>query len=169
MAEEIINKIAESGIVSIDLEDYFPKEDIVEFDLKPFLFMEMILKEKEFRQQLKEQDWSQYTGKAVAVFCSSDAIIPRWAYMLVVTYLQPIAQEIIAGTKEDLLNNLFRKNIETIDFTTFKDKRIVIKGCGDLEVSASAYLEITKRLLPYTQSIMYGEPCSTVPVFKRRK
>ncbi|AYD49484.1 DUF2480 family protein [Arachidicoccus soli] len=169
MAEEIINKIATSGIVSIDLEDYYPKETLVEFDLKPFLFMEMILKEKDFRQQLKEQDWQQYTGKAVAVYCSTDAIIPRWAYMLVVTYLQPIALEIIAGTKDDLLNNLFLKNIETIDFAVFREKRIVIKGCGDLEVSAFAYLEITKRLLPYAQSIMYGEPCSTVPVFKRRR
>ncbi|MGF7229991.1 DUF2480 family protein [Arachidicoccus sp.] len=168
MAEEIINKIAASGIITVDLEAYYPKEGLMEFDLKPFLFMEMVLKEKDFRQQLKEHNWQQYAQKEVAIFCSSDAIIPRWAFMLIATYLQPIANEIIVGTKQDLINRLFIKNIDAIDFSALQDKRVVIKGCGDLEISAFAYLEITKKLLPYAQSIMYGEPCSTVPVFKRK-
>lgn len=168
MEAEIINKVAASGIVTIDLEEYYPKENIVELDINPFLFMEMILKERDFRQQLKDTDWTQYKDKYVAVFCSSDAIIPRWAFMLMATYLQPYAKDFIAGTKEDLINRLMVKNLETIDFAAFQDKRVVIKGCGDIDISAVAYLEITKRLLPYVQSIMYGEPCSTVPVFKRK-
>ncbi|HEY0299480.1 MAG TPA: DUF2480 family protein [Arachidicoccus sp.] len=168
METEIINKIAASGIVTIDLEKYYPNQPIVGFDLKPLLFMEMILKEKDFRQQLKETDWTQYQHRYVAVYCSCDAIIPRWAFMLVATYLQPFAKDFIAGTENDLINKLMTQNIGTIDFIDFQDRRVVIKGCGDLDVSALAYLEITKRLLPYAQSIMYGEPCSTVPVFKRK-
>lgn len=168
MEDVIINKIAASGIITIDLEEYYPKEEIVSFDLKPFLFMEMILKEKDFRQQLKEVNWEQYRDKYVAVFCSSDAIIPRWAFMLIASYLQPIAKDLIAGSKDELINRLMIKNLETIDFAAFQGKRVVIKGCGDIDISASAYLEITKRLLPYAQSIMYGEPCSTVPVFKKK-
>ncbi|ANI89559.1 hypothetical protein A9P82_09805 [Arachidicoccus ginsenosidimutans] len=168
MEDVIVNKVAASGIVTIDLEEYYPKEEIVAFDLKPLLFMEMLLKEKDFRQKLKEINWQEYQDKYVAVFCSSDVIIPRWAFMLVATYLQPFAKDFIAGAKDELLNSLFIKNLESIDFATFQGKRVVIKGCGDLDVSASAYLEITKQLLPYAQSIMYGEPCSTVPVFKRK-
>ena len=169
MEDQIINKVAASGIVTIDLGDYHPKDSaIAEFDLKPFLFMEMILKEKDFRRQLKDTDWTQYKDKHVAVFCSSDAIIPRWAYMLVTTYLQPQAKDIVAGTKNDIINALMIRNLETIDYTAFTSARVVIKGCGDTDISAAAYLEITKRLLPYAQSIMYGEPCSTVPVFKRK-
>jgi len=168
METEIINKVAASGIITIDLEAYYPKDNIASLDIKPLLFMEMILKEKDFRQQLKEISWEQYKDKYVAVFCSSDAIIPRWAFMLIATYLQPYAKDFVAGTKEDLINQLMRKNLETIDPTDFQDKRVVIKGCGDIDISAVAYLETTKRLLPYAQSIMYGEPCSTVPVFKRK-
>lgn len=169
MEAEIINKVAASGIVTIDLEDYYPKDAIIAaFDLKPFLFMEMVLKEKDFRQQLRDTDWAQYKDKYVAVYCSSDAIIPRWAYMLVMTYLQPLAKDVVAGTKNDILNALMIRNLETIDYTAFTFGRVVIKGCGDIDISATAYLEITKRLLPYAQSIMYGEPCSTVPVFKRK-
>ena len=169
METEIINKVAASGIVTIDLEDYYPKDAAVEeLDLKPFLFMEMILKEKDFRQQLKETDWTQYKDKYVAVYCSTDAIIPRWAYMLATAYLQPFAKDVAAGTKNDIIHSLMVQNLDAVDFSEFTSKRVVIKGCGDTDISAAAYLEITKRLLPYAQSIMYGEPCSTVPIFKRR-
>ena len=168
MAEEIINRVAASTLEEINLEDYFPKEPITVFDLKPFLFMELILKEKDFREALQKTDWSLYEGKVVAVTCSTDAIIPMWAYMLVASYLQPVAKDVIFGNEEEALKALFLKNISGIDLTPFDDKRIVIKGCGDLPVKEYAYLEITKRLRPVAKSIMFGEACSTVPVFKKK-
>jgi hypothetical protein len=168
MAEEIINRVAASALEEINLEDYFPKEPIAVFDLKPFLFMELILKEKDFREALQNTDWSPYEGRAVAVTCSADAIIPMWAYMLVASYLQPVAKDVIFGNEEEALKTLFLKNISAIDLTPFDDKRIVIKGCGDLPVKEYAYLEITKRLRPVAKSIMFGEACSTVPVFKKK-
>jgi hypothetical protein len=168
MAEEIINRVAASALEEINLEDYFPKEPIAVFDLKPFLFMELILKEKDFREALQNTDWSPYEGRAVAVTCSADAIIPMWAYMLVASYLQPVAKDVIFGNEEETLKALFLKNISAIDLTPFDDKRIVIKGCGDLPVKEYAYLEITKRLRPVAKSIMFGEACSTVPVFKKK-
>lgn len=168
MSDTIINKVAESGLITLDLEAYYPKEEIVVFDLKPYLFMELILKEKEFRQAMQEHDWSQYKEKIVAVHCSADAIIPMWAYMLVASYLQPLADNIIVGTEEDARRQLFLRNINAIDTGPFNDQRIVIKGCGDLPIGEYAYLEITKRLRPVAKTIMYGEPCSTVPVYKRK-
>lgn len=168
MSDTIINKVAESGLITLDLEAYYPTEEIVVFDLKPYLFMELILKEKEFRQALQEHDWSQYKEKIVAVHCSADAIIPMWAYMLVASYLQPFAENIIVGTEEDARRQLFLRNINAIDTGPFTDQRIVIKGCGDLPIGEYAYLEITKRLRPIAKTIMYGEPCSTVPVYKRK-
>jgi hypothetical protein len=168
MAEEIINRVAASTLEEINLEDYFPKEPITVFDLKPFLFMELILKEKDFREALQKTDWSLYEGKVVAVTCSTDSIIPMWAYMLVASYLQPVAKDVIFGNEEEALKALFLKNISGIDLTPFDDKRIVIKGCGDLPVKEYAYLEITKRLRPVAKSIMFGEACSTVPVFKKK-
>jgi hypothetical protein len=168
MSDTIINKVAESGLITLDLEAYYPTEEIVVFDLKPYLFMELILKEKEFRQALQEHDWSQYKEKIVAVHCSADAIIPMWAYMLVASYLQPFAENIIVGTEEDARRQLFLRNINAIYTGPFTDQRIVIKGCGDLPIGEYAYLEITKRLRPIAKTIMYGEPCSTVPVYKRK-
>lgn len=168
MADEIINKVASSALVSLDLEEYYPKEDIAGFDLKPMLFMELILKEKEFRQSLADTDWSKFSGKIVAVYCSTDAIIPIWAYMLVGSYLQPVAKDIIFGNEEKAREAVFIKNIAAIDPTDFHDQRVVVKGCGELPIGESAYLEITKMLRPVVKSIMYGEPCSTVPIYKKR-
>jgi len=169
MSEEIKNKVAESGLVSIDLEKFLPaKEEIAVFDLKDFLFMGMILKEKDFREALKQQDWEKYKNKNVAITCTADAIIPVWAYMLVTTYLQPVAKEIIAGSEKELHKSLLLKNISSINATEFADKRIVLKGCGETPIDDFAYAEATRILLPVAKSIMYGEPCSTVPVYKKK-
>ena len=167
MSEEIINKVAQSALITLDLEDYYPKEEIVLFDLKPLLFREMILREKEFRAALQETDWTQYQDKIVAVTCTTDAIIPLWAYMLVAVYLQPLAKDIVLGDEPMALQQTFLARIAAIDIQAFTDKRIVVKGCGDLPVGAFAYMEITRRLRPVVKSIMYGEPCSTVPVYKK--
>jgi len=168
MSDEIINKVASSALVSLDLEEYYPKEEVIGFDLKPLLFMELILKEKEFRQSLVETDWTQYAGKIVAVYCSTDAIIPIWAYMLIASHLQPVAKDIIYGTEAQARESVFLKNISSIEPASFQDQRVVVKGCGELPIGEAAYLEITKRLRPVVKSIMYGEPCSTVPIFKKR-
>lgn len=168
MGEVINNKVSESALVTLNLEQFFPSEEIALFDMKDYLFMGLILKEKEFRESLKTIDLSQYTKKSVAVTCSVDAVIPIWAYMLVASYLQPIASEIAFGTKEEVTNQLLIKNIGQINLIDYTDKRVVIKGCGELPVGESAYLEATKLLRPVAKSIMYGEPCSTVPIFKKK-
>lgn len=169
MGDEIVNKVAESGLVTIDLENYLPqKGSIVVFDLKDFLFMGMILKEKDFREALKQQDWQKYSNKNVAIVCTADAIIPVWAYMLVTTYLQPVAKEIIVGGEKELYKVVFLKNISSIQESEFTDKRIVLKGCGETPIDDFAYAEATRKLLPVAKSIMYGEPCSTVPVYKKK-
>jgi len=168
MSEPIINKVAESGLITLNLEEYYPREEFLLFDLKPFLFMEMILKEKDFRQALQQHEWSSYNNKIVAVTCTADAVIPVWAYMLVATYLQPIAKEVIMGDIETARKQIFLKNIEAINEADFTDQRVVVKGCGDLPIGEYAYMEITKKLRPVAKSIMYGEPCSTVPVYKKK-
>ena len=168
MAEEIVNRVSASVLEDLNLEDYYPKEEIVVFDLKPYLFMELILKEKDFREALQNTDWTLYQGKVVAVTCSTDAIIPMWAYMLVASYLQPIASEIVFGDADAALKGLFLKKIASIDVSQFADKRVVVKGCGNLPVGEYAFLEITKVLRPVAKSIMYGEACSTVPIFKKK-
>lgn len=168
MSEAIVNKIANSGLITIDLEIYLPGENVATFDLKDHLFMGLILKEKDFREGLKKLDWSVYRDKYVAITCSADAIIPAWAYMLVVTYLDGVAKDSYVGTAEEMKKHLFLKNIGAIDVNEFTDQRIVVKGCGDVNIESFAYAEITKVLLPVVKSIMYGEPCSTVPVFKKK-
>ena len=168
MQETIVNKVAESGLITLDLEEYYPKEEIVVFDLKAHLFMGLILKEKDFRAALQNIDWSQYQSKNVALTCSADAIIPMWAYMLVASYLRPFANEIIFGNKETVISALILKNLSKINGEEFTDKRIVVKGCGDVQIPESAYIEITNKLRPYAKSIMYGEPCSTVPIYKKK-
>ena len=165
--EIIVNKVAESGLLEIDLENYYPKGEVAVFDLKEYLCMGLILKEKDFREALKKQDFAIYRDKLVAVTCTADAIIPVWAYMLVASYLQPLAKELVMGDENFLHKTLFLRNINTINVSEYQDKRIVIKGCGELETGPFAYLEITKLLRPVAKSIMYGEPCSTVPVFKK--
>jgi hypothetical protein len=168
MNDPIINKVAESGLVTIDPADYYPKEDVKTFDLKDFLYMGMILKEKEFRQSLKDLDWEQYRDKNVAVTCTADAIIPVWAWMVVATYLQPVASEILVGNEKELHKLIFLKNLSQINVNEFADKRIVVKGCGDTPIGEFVYMELTRLLQPVAKSIMYGEPCSTVPVYKKK-
>ena len=161
-----MNKVAQSGLITLNLEDYFPKDEMVLFDLKDYLFMGLILKEKDFREALKNLDWTAYREKNVALTCTADAIIPLWAYMLVTTYLQPVAKEIYVGTTGEMQKHLFLKNIAALDAARYAGQRIVVKGCGDISIGAFAYAELTKHLLPHVRSIMYGEPCSTVPVYK---
>lgn len=168
MEGELINKVSESALVTIDLEDYYPKDPVTVFDLKDYLFMGLILKEKDFREALKALDLTPFTSKAVAVTCSADAVIPMWAYMLVASYVQPVATDVVFGTEEELKNQMLLRNIATLPVSEFADKRIVIKGCGDLPIGEAAYLQATKLLRPVAKSIMYGEPCSTVPIFKRK-
>jgi hypothetical protein len=168
MAEDVfINKVAESGLSEINLEQYYPKGETAVFDLKEYLFMGLILKEKDFREAMKQQDFSNYKDKLVAVTCTADAIIPVWAYMLVASYMQPIAKDLILGDEANLHKTLFLQNIHSININEFADKRVVIKGCGETPIGEFAYLEITKLLRPVAKSIMYGEPCSTVPIFKK--
>lgn len=168
MSEPFINKVAESGLITLDPEKYYPREETALFDMKDHLFMGMILKEKDFREALKNLDWSVYSGKHVALFCSADAIIPVWAWMLVASYLQPVAKEMIMGDEKELHRQLFLKNIDSIDIHEFTDKRVVIKGCGETPIGDFVYMELTKKLRPVVKSIMYGEPCSTVPVYKKK-
>ena len=164
----VVNKVATSGLITLNLEDYLPSGEIAVFDLKDHLFMGLILKEKDFREALKNMDWTAYQDRNVALTCSADAIIPVWAYMLVATYLQPVARDVYVGNKEELQKHLFLKNIATIDTASFEGQKVVIKGCGDIPVGEFAYSEITKLLRPVVQSLMYGEPCSTVPIYKKR-
>lgn len=164
----MINRVASSALEDLNLEDYYPREEIAVFDLKSYLFMELILKEKDFREALHNTDWSVYQGKIVGVTCSADAVIPMWAYMLVGSYLQPIATDVIFGNADTALKEVFLKKISSIDVSRYQDKRVVVKGCGDLPVGEYAYLEITRKLRPVTKSIMYGEACSTVPIFKKK-
>jgi hypothetical protein len=169
MSEEIVNKISQSELLTLDLEQFYPKEKIMLFDLKPFLFMELILKEKDFRAALLATDWSVYTHAIVGVYCSTDAVIPVWAYMLVTSYLQPFAAEIILGDETTVIRQVIMDRIRGTNPEDYRNKRVVIKGCGDKPVGDYAYLEMTKLLRPVARSIMYGEPCSTVPVYKKPK
>ncbi len=167
--ENIVNKVALSGLITIDLATYAPAtEDFVLYDIKDNLFHGLLLKEKDFRAFIKEHDWSIYTGKEVAITCSTDAIVPTWAYMLLANKLEPVAKRIIFGDLTDLSTLHYREAIAQIDMSVYKDQRIVVKGCGDIKVPETAFVELTVRLSQVAKSIMYGEPCSTVPVFKRK-
>src|SRR5687768_10091432 len=168
MAEQFINKVAESGIITLDPSTYLPVGETAVFDMKDHLFMGLILKEKDFREALKNLDWEQYRNKNVAVTCTADAVIPVWAFMLVASNLQPVAKEIVMGDEKEMHRQLFLKNISKINKDDFADKRVVIKGCGETPIGDYVYLELTKVLRPVAKSIMYGEPCSTVPVYKKK-
>lgn len=167
MSEVLVNRVSDSGLLELNLEDYYPKAEIAEFDMKDHLFMGLILKEKDFREAMKSTDLSIYAGKLVSVICSADAIIPMWAYMLVASYLQPVAADVVFGDKDLALRTSFMKNLLSIEVESFRDQRVVVRGCGDIPVGEFAYLEITRLLRPVAKSIMYGEPCSTVPIFKK--
>lgn len=168
MENIIINKVAESALTSLDLEEYYPKGETAVFDLKDHLFMGLILKEKDFRTAVQTFDWEQFRNKNVAITCSVDAIIPMWAYMLVASYLTPVAKEVVFGEEKNILNTLLVRNISQIKGEEYTDKRVVVKGCGDVPIPEAAYVEITNKLRPFVKSLMYGEPCSTVPIYKRK-
>jgi len=167
MSTPIVNKVAESGIITIDPVSFLAQGEIAVFDLKDFLFMGLILKEKDFRDALKSLDWEIYHDKNVAVTCTADAVIPMWAYMLVASYLQPVAKEMVIGNEEELRKQIFLKNISRLNTDDLRDQRVVIKGCGDTPIGEYVYFEITRMLRPVVKSLMYGEPCSTVPVYKQ--
>jgi len=169
MTDEIINKVAESGLFELDLEKYYPKEEMLNLDLKEYLFMELILKEKDFRDFIRQHDWSQFKGKHVAITCSADAIVPTWAFMLLATVLQPFAQHVVFGTLDDLEKSLFSEKLSQVDWKKFANEKVVIKGCSKVQVPVTAYVEAANRLRPFASSIMFGEACSTVPLYKQKK
>lgn len=167
--ETIVNKVAQSGLLTLNLEQFLPNEaTYIAFDLAPMLFKGLLLKEKDFRAALLEHNWEVYKDKQVAVFCSTDAIIPMWAYMLLATYLSPVNATCFSGTVDLLKEKMLIDNIDKLDVSNYQDGRLVIKGCGDIPLPESAFLKITAKLLPVVKSLMYGEPCSTVPVYKRK-
>lgn len=165
---EIVNKVANSGIVSIDLEEFYQEGERILFDLKPFLFQELILKEKEFRESIKQYDWEKFKGKYIGIICSADAIVPTWAFMLVALALQPYAKKVFFGNLSDIELLLFAEKLNAIDPQHYQNARVVIKGCADKPVPLNAFIQLSNLLQPYAKSIMYGEPCSTVPLYKAK-
>lgn len=166
--ENIVNRVAQSGLISFDLADLFPVGERVLYDIKDNLFQGLMLREKDFREFIKQHNWEQYQDKHVAITCSVDAIVPTWAYMLLSNKMAPFARTIVFGGLEVLETMLFEQVLANVDLEKFRDQRVVIKGCGDIPVPVSAYVDITVKLSSVAKSIMYGEPCSTVPVFKRK-
>lgn len=168
MSEEIKNKVDESGLIQLDLQDFIPKGERVVIDLKDFLYEGVMLREKDFRDKIAATDWSQYQDKFVALTNTADAIIPLWSYMLLSSALQPYVKVLIRGNKSHLEGALFRIAIESINAEDYRDARVIVKGCGKIPVPESAYMSITLKLQPVVKSLMFGEACSTVPVFKRK-
>lgn len=169
MSGEIINRVANSGLITIDLSDYAPKESISVFDVKDLLFEGFILKEKDFRSSLQELNLSKYEGKIVALFCSSDAVIPMWAYMLISSYLNPICSQIYFGEKQEVFQKILLKNIHNINAKEFKGQKVIVKGCGNVHLSERLYIAITQKLQDTVSSLMFGEACSAVPVYKKKR
>ena|SRR5210317_1433370 len=168
MSEEIVNRVAKSSLVTLDLEDFYPKGKRVVLDLKDWLFEEFVLKEKDFRLHVKTHDWSLYEGCYVALVCSTDAIIPAWAYMLVSINLKPYAKKIILGDLDQLESSIYQDIINNLDLNNYKDKPIIIKGCANKPVPVNAYIMLSNKLTSIAKSVMYGEACSSVPLFKKR-
>nr|WP_068892884.1 DUF2480 family protein [Pedobacter panaciterrae] len=166
--ENFVNKVAASGLITFNLEDYLNQGERVVYDIKDNLFHGLMLREKDFREFIKTHDWTDYTGKNVAITCSADAIVPTWAYMLLANKMKPYANEVVFGSIETLEAVLFTKALAKIDLNAFANERVVVKGCADIDLPVSAYVEITNLLTPVVKSIMYGEPCSTVPIYKRK-
>ena len=165
---EIKNRVADSGIVNVDLSDYAPKENILELDLKQFLFDGLVLKEKEFRIALKEFDFNKYDGKVVAVFCGANVIVPMWAYMLITTYLNNANAKIYFGNKNKVTQAIIKENIDSINVDDYKEKRVIVNGCSNIKLSEGLYIAITKKLQKNVKSLMFGEACSAVPIFKNK-
>lgn len=166
---QIVNRVAQSSLVTLNLEDYYHPGPRVVYDLKEHLFQGLILREKDFRDSLKQEDWSKYKDQNVAVICSADAIIPQWAYMLIAVHLEPYANMVVFGDLQALEQTLFQKALASIDLDPFKDAKIVIKGCGEIPIPEFAYVEISRLLRPVAACIMYGEPCSTVPIYRKSR
>ncbi|MBL4676091.1 MAG: DUF2480 family protein [Mucilaginibacter sp.] len=166
--ENIINKVAQSGLVTLDPAQFYVEGERVVYDIKDNLFHGLILKEKDFREFVKNHDWAQYQDKYVAVTCTADAIVPAWAYMLLANKMAPYAKEVVFGNADVLETVLFVKAVKSLDVEQYRNQRIVIKGCGDVPVPVSAYVELTQQLTPVAKSLMFGEPCSTVPIYKRK-
>jgi hypothetical protein len=166
--ENIINKVAQSGLVSFDLAELYPNGERVLYDIKDNLFHGLMLREKDFREFIKDHNWEQYEGKHVAITCTADAIVPTWAYMLLANKLAPFAKTIVFGNLELLETILFERELEKLDIEKYRDQRIVIKGCGEIAIPESAFINLTVKLTGVSKSLMYGEPCSTVPIYKRK-
>ena len=169
MKNEIINRVSQSQLITFDLEELYTPGDRILIDIKDQLFQEIILKEKDFRDFIKITDWSAYKNKFVAITCSADAIIPTWAFMLLSIALQPHATKIVFGNLDDLENLIFHDALNAIDYERYRDAKIVIKGCSKVHVPMAVYVEATNRLKPFAANIMFGEPCSTVPLYKKPK
>tara|TARA_R110002051_G_scaffold73135_6_gene132765 strand:+ start:7428 stop:7934 length:507 start_codon:yes stop_codon:yes gene_type:complete len=168
MQDEIVNKVAQSKLITFNLEDYYPKGNRMVLDIKDWLFEGFILREKEFRASVDAHEWSQYEGAYVAMYCTTDAIVPGWAYLLLSVKLSGIAKKAIQGSLVDLETSIYQSIIENIDVSEFQDKMIIIKGCSKKPVPSNAYLFLAERLKPVAKSIMYGEACSSVPLYKRK-
>ncbi|MGB3344107.1 MAG: DUF2480 family protein [Aequorivita sp.] len=168
MAEEIINRVAKSKLVIFDLEDLYPEGERVIFDISQWLFEGIVLREKDFRESAQQHDWSQYTGKYVALHCSTDAIVPSWAYLLLSIYMAPYAAKMVVGNLELLETVLFAEALQDIDVSDYEDKPVIIKGCAHKPIPDSAYLLLAQKLHPVARSIMYGEACSSVALYKRK-
>ena len=168
MSDEIVNRVANSGLVNFDLEAYYPNGQRQLIDLKDWLFEGLILKEKDFRQAVKDYDWAQHQDQYVAIDCSADAIVPVWSYMLISNAISPYAKKVVKGNLENLESFIFHELINTLNINTFKNQRVIVKGCSNLPIPESAYVAITNKLSPVVKSIMYGEACSSVPIYKKK-
>ena len=169
MDGEIINRVANSSLITIDLEDWYPEGTRSIIDIKDWLYKELILKEKDFREQVKKANWEQYKDHYVALTCSSDAIIPGWAYMLIATFIAPFAKNFVIGSLEDLENKLYQTEIDKLDVSMYQNKPVIIKGCSNKPVPENAYINLIQKVQPVAKSIMYGEACSSVPLYKKAK
>jgi len=168
MPDEIINRVANSKLITFDLEDLYPKGTRTVIDIKEWLYEGLLLREKDFRERIASHDWSQYKEHYVSLCCSSDAIIPGWAYLLVTSALAPIAKKVIVGDLVLLETLLYQEIIDALDITEYKDKPIIIKGCSNKPVPEGAYIALLQKLQPVARSLMYGEACSSVPLYKRK-
>ncbi|MFO7800565.1 DUF2480 family protein [Rhodohalobacter sp.] len=166
---EIVNKVKQSKLETVDLEKLAAGIDVHELDIKDFLFQGLILKEKEYREKLEQHDWSHYEGEHLAIFCSTDAILPKWAFMLIVQYAYPHAEDVLFGNSEDVLHELLTRKLSDVDWKQYQDKFVLLKGCSKMDISSDVYMEATKKLLPHVKKLMYGEACSNVPIYRQKR